>query len=372
MQTRQCQTTQQSARDGLALTEANETTRRVCAETIAAEYAGAAIPENRRRGAEMVLRLFADDAAESVRAAVAHHLAACPHLPRSLARQIAEDVDAIAMMMIRTSPVLEDADLLEIVRSGVVARQVAVASRPAVSLRVSNALVGTRELRVVKALMANDGARISEADLCAVLDAFEADPAIADLFVRRAALPLAVIDRLLGRAGLEMRDLLESALGVPGPIVRRICSLAHEQLVVGHVRDTPGVRAVADLAGRLAEQGRISPTLALRALCTGDVQFFAICVAARAGVPGDDVRDLVQRGDHDRLAMVYDATGWPSSIGRAFAVVLKVYGREKDNIAHYGADAFTERAVDRLIREFSRLNPGSLDAVLAQIVWRLL
>ena len=68
--------------------------------------------------------------------------------------------------------VFDDDDLIEIIRSGVVARQIATASRKSVSSAVSGALVETGKLRVITSLLDNDGAEIVEADLSSIIDQF--------------------------------------------------------------------------------------------------------------------------------------------------------------------------------------------------------
>jgi uncharacterized protein (DUF2336 family) len=182
---------------------------------------------------------------------------------------------------------------------------------------------------------------------------------------------LTILDRLLEIAGTAFHDILEDAMDLPGPIVRRVCTLAREQLVVVHVRGRQGIREVEDLAVRLDGQQRLTATLVLRALCTGDVQFFAICLAAKADANFSAVRRLVACGDVDGLRTVWRDTEWPSSLFRAVSAVLKLHDAAKAEPQALAPDAFAERAVDRLVREYPELSPGNLDVMLAEICWRL-
>src|SRR5690606_41667787 len=75
------------------------------------------------------------------------HLAApdrapCPtrrssDLPREIANKLAADIDTIALPVIMNSPVLTDADLVEIIRACPPSKQVAVASRESLSTKRS-------------------------------------------------------------------------------------------------------------------------------------------------------------------------------------------------------------------------------------------
>jgi uncharacterized protein (DUF2336 family) len=254
--------------DGAALPLAKATprVREEVAVAFGSEYAGGSVRPSQRRSAEAILKLFIPDTAESVRAAIARRLVTCPFLPLSLARTMAADIDAIAVPMIRGSEVFDDAALLDIVRSGVVARQVAVATRDTVSQPVAGALVGTGDASVVAALLANDGARIAPGDLAGVVRDFGDDPTIKGLVIGREVLPLEVLDSLLDSAGLAFGEILEDAMDLPGEIVKRVCTLAREQLTVSHVRERENLREVEELADRLGQQGRLTSTLLLRAL----------------------------------------------------------------------------------------------------------
>jgi uncharacterized protein (DUF2336 family) len=355
----------------LRLPQASAVVRIECADAFAADYVEGKVAPSQRRGAELVLELFIKDCAEEVRAAIARQLVACPFLPSALARMIADDIDTIALPMIRGSTVLDDHDLIEIVGNGSETRQVAVASRRLVSRPVSTALVATRNRRVVSALLANDGADIGEEDLACVVDGFVGDQSINGLLIGRAALPLTVIDRLLAAAGMEFRHVLEDAMKLPGPIVSRICTLAHEQLMVGYVRACTSIRDVEDLAARLDGRQGLTSTLVLRALCTADVQFFGICVARKSRRDAASVRRMIQQGQVDGLRKLYRETDWPEAAYRAFTTILRLYLEERRDSQALTPDTFAAKATDRLVRDFPELSPGGLDVALAQICWHL-
>lgn len=359
--------------DGAALPLAKATprVREEVAVAFGSEYAGGSVRPSQRRSAEAILKLFIQDTAESVRAAIARCLVTCPFLPLSLARTMAADIDAIAVPMIHGSEVFDDAALLDIVRSGVVARQVAVATRDTVSQPVAGALVGTGDASVVAALLANDGARIAPGDLAGVVRDFGDDPTIKGLVIGREVLPLEVLDSLLDSAGLAFGEILEDAMDLPGEIVKRVCTLAREQLTVSHVRERENLREVEELADRLGQQGRLTSTLLLRALCTGDTQFFAIGMGRLSGVEVGAIRKFVQSGDYHAIGKIARKAGWTAPLIRAATTVLKLYNAEKPDRSTLDPDMFATKAVDRLTREFGDLSPHGLDGVLAQICWKL-
>src|SRR6478735_5239105 len=86
-----------------------------------------------RESAGEILRIMAADAAELVRRTIAESLKASIDVPRDVALKLARDVESIALPMLNFSPVFTDADLVDIVRLGGPARQLAIARRPTLS-----------------------------------------------------------------------------------------------------------------------------------------------------------------------------------------------------------------------------------------------
>ena len=87
------------------------------------------LDDQERAAAQKIISILATDSAELVRRALAITLKASDLIPIEVARKLALDIDSIALPLIQHSPVFDDEDLIEIVRAGAAARQMAVASR---------------------------------------------------------------------------------------------------------------------------------------------------------------------------------------------------------------------------------------------------
>ncbi|HVY03190.1 MAG TPA: DUF2336 domain-containing protein, partial [Caulobacterales bacterium] len=106
-----------------------EDDRALAAQKICRCIDGLRLSGEERAHAETILKMMAEDAAASVRRALAVTLKNSPRLPRALARKLADDIDSIALPILQHSPALSDEDLIEIVRSAPPTKQVAVAKR---------------------------------------------------------------------------------------------------------------------------------------------------------------------------------------------------------------------------------------------------
>jgi len=116
---------------------------------------------------------MAADAAELVRRALAVTLKSSEILPHDVAVKLARDVESISLPLLNFSPVFTDDDLSEIVRLGGPVRQLAIAKRPALSEKVTGALVEYGSEDAVETVCANDDASFSETVLQRALDRFE-------------------------------------------------------------------------------------------------------------------------------------------------------------------------------------------------------
>src|SRR5690606_27539702 len=126
-----------------------------------------------RAHAEAIIKIMAEDAAVLVRRALAVALKNSPRLPREIANKLAQDIDSIALPVILNSPVLTDADLVEIVRASPPSKQIAVASREHVSVTVTGAISAFAVSEAVERALSNDNAEFDETGLETALSRFE-------------------------------------------------------------------------------------------------------------------------------------------------------------------------------------------------------
>ena len=112
-----------------------------------------------------ILRDLVRDVEQSVRKQLAQHFAQDPHAPAGLLVTLANDQIEVAHPILANSEVLKDAELIEVVKHRTMEHQVAVALRPHVSERLSDALVETEDESVITALLSNNGAVISRETL---------------------------------------------------------------------------------------------------------------------------------------------------------------------------------------------------------------
>ncbi len=108
-----------------------------------------------------IIRQLIHEVEVSVRHTLAERLAEQGDAPEDLVVTLANDEIEVAHAILIKSEVLKDPELIEIVQYRTMEHQVAIAIRPKISERVSDALVGTDNEEVITTLLSNEGALIS-------------------------------------------------------------------------------------------------------------------------------------------------------------------------------------------------------------------
>jgi uncharacterized protein (DUF2336 family) len=105
------------------------------------------------------------DVEMSVRRALAEKIATRKDAPRDLLLILANDEIKVAHPILMQSPVLKDEELIEIISHRTAEHQLAIALRQSVSARVSDALVAAGNEGVIKTLLENENAEVSQSTM---------------------------------------------------------------------------------------------------------------------------------------------------------------------------------------------------------------
>ncbi len=147
-----------------------------------------------------ILEVLASDQLPSVRAILSESLKDTMNAPKHVIMQLAQDVEEIvASPVLEYSPLLSEADLLEIIASGVAAGALpAIAKRPNIGEDVSDAVAASLEIPAVAALLANSSARVREDTLDQIISQAETVEELHEPMVMRVDLSIRAMRRIAG------------------------------------------------------------------------------------------------------------------------------------------------------------------------------
>ncbi|HLN24219.1 MAG TPA: DUF2336 domain-containing protein [Patescibacteria group bacterium] len=336
------------------LTDRSVDARVETAAKLAKQFQQGELSGKERQLAEEIFRLMVRDAEVRVRQSLAIHLKESSALPHDVAVALAQDVDTVALPILQFSKVLTDSDLIEIVRSQGVVKQVAIAKRPDVSASVSDALVETHNQEVVVSLVANDGADISDAALQRVVDDFGADTDVQGSLVQRAKLPVTVTERLLTMVSDQLRHRLVShhqlSTNVAGDIITQSRERATITLSAGADRDD-----VEGLVRHLNANQRLTPSIMLRAVCMGDMAFFEAGMAELGEVPLANAQRLIYDGGPIGLKALYDKAKLPEVLFPAIRCAIDVARENAFDGGEQDRERYCRRMIERVLTQYEEL-----------------
>jgi uncharacterized protein (DUF2336 family) len=353
------------------LTNPSPRTRARTTAKIAAQFDARTLSPAERRIAEDIFRALVKDTGILVREALAAHLKSTPDLPHDVALALAKDVDSVALPMLKFSEVLTEEDLIEIVRGQESAKQVAIAQRPTVTAGVSEALVETGNEQAVARLVGNEGAVLSEAALDQVIDCYEQSAAVADSLARRVNLPPAISERVVSALSERLQDYLVSKHEVSPDVASTLILQARERATVTLIDYGSSDAELDSLIEQLHRKERLTPSLLLRALCVGDLNFFERAMARVAALPLQNVRVLIHDKGMLGLEPLYLRTGLPKALYPAFRAAISLVVETDYDGGLNDRQRYIERIMQRMLTKFedpsTRIAKDDIEYLMARL-----
>jgi uncharacterized protein (DUF2336 family) len=321
-----------------------------------------------RAQAQDILRVMAADAAELVRRAVAVTLRSSPMVPRDVAIRLAKDVESVSLPLLSFSPVFSDDDLCEIVRIGGPLRQVAIASRPMVSARVTTTIVEHGVEKAVEAACANDNADFAEQTLKAVIERFAKSEAVLAAVAYRAALPLSVTERLIDMVGDKLRDHLINHQALSPELALQIALGSKERATIDLVDQAGRAPDVKAFAQHLHAAGRLTPSMMLRALANGHMTFFEWGMSQLGGVPHHRTWLMIHDAGPLGLKAIYERAGMPARLYAAFRAAVDTYhAMESEGGVNQDRERFQEKMLQRFLTQPKSASREDMDYLIDKL-----
>jgi len=343
-------------------------TRADTAAKVADAFETGALSDAERTLAEQIFRVLARDAEVKVRAALSSHLKASDQLPHDVAMQLAKDVEQVSLPVLEFSKVLTDEDLVQIVRSAGAEKQTAVAKRSTVSNVVANALIDHGKTpTVVAALAANKGADLGEGEVKKILDRHGADVGVTNSLAMRPNLPLAVSERLVAMVSASLQEYLVKKHDMTDEMATDLVLQARERATISLLPAGAETTDVIQFTKQLARHGRLTPSLVLRALCSGDIAFFEASLATLSGVPVVNARQLIHDPGPLGLQSVYQYAHLPVDMFPLFRAAFDV-ARDMD---YDGGDRdrqrFSAKLIERVLTRLEQIDHANLTYLMNRL-----
>jgi uncharacterized protein (DUF2336 family) len=325
------------------------------------------LSEGDRAYASEILRIIAGDAAALVRRSLATALKSSPKLPPEIARQLALDIDSIALPILEHSPSLSDSDLVDILRAAGPKKQVAVASRPSLSETVTQAIAEHGVQEALERALANDNARFAASGLMAAIRRFPDQESVTLAMVNRRALPVAVVEKLVTMVSGEVFDRLVNSHQLPPQMAIELASNARERATLDLVEQAGLQSDTRRFAQQLSIQGRLTPSFVMRALCLGHMDFVEHALAELAGLNHHRTWLMMHDAGPLGLKTLFDRTGLPPRLFSAFRAGVDVYHQLEREGLSGDRERLRQRMIERVLTLFQSIPSDDLDYLLEKL-----
>jgi uncharacterized protein (DUF2336 family) len=278
------------------------------------------------------LECLARDAAVRVRAILAEEIKSLDCVPREVIQALARDAESIvAAPILEYSPLLSDADLMEIIACGQVQEVLtAIARRKPLGEPVTDQLVQSFDVAAVAALLVNKDAKIRKETMDKIIEQAEEISAWHLPLALRADLSARAIRRIGGFVGASIierlaarNDLSDSTRVFLNKELR--ARLAESDITIPHNLPNNAAQVVADAQA----EGRLDGTFVEHACQAGQRELVIMALAALAKVTDQTVRKMLLAGNAKPIV----ALVWHSHLSMRVAfkiqtLIMKLPGQE--------------------------------------------
>lgn len=314
-----------------------------------------------------LLKLIVNDAAAMVRRALAITLKNSTNLPHDIAQKLIKDVDSIAVPILSHSPVLNDEDLLDVLKSKAAAKIMAISKRPHIAGKLVKALVRFGDSRVVASVAANDGAEIDEVLGAHMLELYRDNDLIKESFIARRDLPPLVVEKLISMISAEAAIRLNENHEIPIDVAIDLAGKARERAQIDFISQSWVSRDIASLTQRLDREYRLTTSLIVRAACCGQMRFVEQALAHKAEISLRKSALMV----HDGGPFGLKALCKRASIGETDFILLRasiaIYKDLELKGGNYSKEKFQTLMLERVLSLPLALEDSDVDYLLEKL-----
>lgn len=300
---------------------------------------------------KLILELLVRDAEDRVRQALAETLAENPAAPHDIIFALATDNDLVASPVLSSSAILTPDELVRIVdQYGSNQKMAAIAGRKEVPPAVCIALIEKGDENTAERLLRNAGAEIPEAGMHRIIDRHGDREKIQIGLIDRKMLPATAVERMVSLISSEFLARLVKHHRIPAQVAASVVLEARDRATLG-LTSSLSEEAKGDLVIQLLEEKRLTQSLLLRSIFTGNLDLVVHAIAARCLVSPHTVRQRIMEAipEPGRLDDLWGRADLPAKLLPVVKAALEVLSQTNLEGAKWDAEHFRQRITQRMI-----------------------
>jgi len=251
-----------------------------------------------------IMEKLAFDMEMKVRKHLAETLSGVNAAPHDLLTRLASDEVEVARPLLMKSGLLQDSDLMEIIRQCSQEHLLAVTMREKVSEQVSDALVEKGDDTVLGSLAGNAGAALSQSAMETMVERSEGgNEQLQEALVTRKDVPEALMQKMYQHVSTALRDhILAQGVEIDGGKVDEMLAEARDWLKSGAGEET--LTPAEKFINRKEQLQQLKPELLVKLLREGKVQEFTAGIAKMCKLDLATARQAILDESGEKLAVI--------------------------------------------------------------------
>jgi uncharacterized protein (DUF2336 family) len=281
------------------------------------------LSEDDRAAAEGALLMLLDDASPLVRQAMAEVFARSVDAPAAIVQALSLDQPSVALPVLEYSPLLIDADLVDIIATGNCEMQCAIARRINLPASVCAAIAEVGTAAAALELIENAYAELAAFSWDRIVERHGHLAAIRESMVVLEDLPAATRVALVAKLSDTLAQFVVARRWLSADRAVRIASEARDRSTVNIAARSRG-DDMRGLVRHLRATGQLTAGLILRALLSGNLELFNAALSELSDLPQARVAALLHDRGGASLQALLQRAGLPESTFAAFRAALEV------------------------------------------------
>jgi uncharacterized protein (DUF2336 family) len=306
------------------------------------------LSEQDRNAAEGALLMLLDDASPLVRQAMAEVFARSADAPAAIVQALSLDQPSVALPVLEHSPLLIDADLVDIIATGNCAMQSAIARRINLPASVCAAIAEVGTPAAALELIENAYAELAPFSWDRIVERHGHLAAIRESMLVLEDLPAATRVALVAKLSDTLAQFVVARNWLGADRAGRIVSEARDRSTVNVAARSRGDDMLG-LVQHLRATDQLTAGLILRALLSGNLELFGSALAELSGLPPARVSALLHDRGGASLHALLTRAGLPESTFAAFRAALEVSHETGFVDTVDGAAMLRRRMVERVL-----------------------
>ena len=306
------------------------------------------LSEEDRAAAAGALLMLLDDPSPLVRQAMAEVFARSLEAPGAIVQALSLDQPSVALPVLEHSPLLIDADLVDIIATGNCVTQCAIARRVNLPASVCAAIAEVGSASAALELIENPHAELAPFSWDRIVERHGHLAAIRESMLVLEDLPAATRIALVAKLSDTLAQFVVARNWLSADRAGRIASEARDRSAVNVAASSRG-EDMSGLVRHLRATGQLTAGLILRALLSGNLELFDHALAELSDLPPARVSALLHDRGGASLQALLTRAGFPQSTFAAFRVALEASQESGFVDTPGGAARLRRRMVERVL-----------------------